>query len=80
MKHTIIENEPEIKLQNDLNHHIEISPNTKTTNGTTTTTTTLNVNKTLKADLIETSIKNHILTIDHENCLPNDEDSFLYVI
>ena len=29
MKHTIIENEPEIKLQNDLNHHIEISPNTK---------------------------------------------------
>lgn len=77
MKHTIIENEPEIKLQNDLNHHIEISPNTKTTNGTTTTTTTLNVNKTLKAiDLIETSIKNHILTIDHENCLPNDEDSF----
>lgn len=83
MKNTIIENDSEIKLQNDLNHHIGISSSNSVT---TTTATNINnnnnngqliVEKTLKAiNLIENSIKNHILKIDYENCLPNDEDSF----
>ncbi|EMG46752.1 SPE1 Ornithine decarboxylase [Candida maltosa Xu316] len=77
MKHTIVDSESVVvKLQNEdnLNSTEIITRNLPTT---TTTTTTNLVDKDIKSiDLIEAKISNRISEIDHENCLPNDEDSF----